>query len=179
MLAAGTSLIDVAFAVGDALRQAGIHAVLTGGACVTLHTAGAYVSRDLDFVLQGLSSVADLDRALGPLGFRRRGNQYTHPKVPFYVEFPRGPLAIGGEHRVTPMELRRGKAAILVLSPTDSCMDRLAAFYHWRDRQSLQLALDVARAQRVDFPRIKAWSRKEGHEADYAEFRAALKPSSA
>ena len=169
-LTARTSLIDVAFAVGDALRAAGIRAVLTGGACVTLHTDAAYVSHDLDFVLQKVSSPDQLDDALGTLGFRRVGNQYMHADTRFYVEFPPGPLAIGGDYGVKPVELRKGRSAVLVLSPTDSCMDRLAAFYHWRDRQSLLLAVAVARHRKVDLDRIAKWSRAEGHELSYQEF---------
>jgi hypothetical protein len=173
-LTARSSLIDVAFAVGDALRAAGIRAVLTGGACVTLHTDAAYVSHDLDFVLQQLESPDQLDRALGTLGFRRVGNQYVHPDISFYVEFPPGPLAIGGDYGVRPVELRRGKSVVLALSATDSCMDRLAAFYHWRDLQSLRLAVEVARHRKVSLDRIAKWSRAEGHERSYSEFLAEL-----
>jgi hypothetical protein len=58
----------------------------------------------------------------------------------------------------------------LALSPTDSCRDRLAAFYHWRDRQSLRLAVAVARHQAVDLEAIRKWSRAEGSLAEYEEF---------
>src|SRR3972149_2068169 len=39
-IAARASLADVALQVGDALRRHGIRAVLTGGACASLHTGG-------------------------------------------------------------------------------------------------------------------------------------------
>ncbi|HEX9286531.1 MAG TPA: hypothetical protein VF999_04610 [Thermoanaerobaculia bacterium] len=42
----------MALAVPEALEKAGIRAVLTGGACAALHTAGGYQSEDVDFILQ-------------------------------------------------------------------------------------------------------------------------------
>ena len=171
---AQSSLIDVAFEVGGALRRHGISAVLTGGACVALHTDGTYASRDLDFVLQRLTSVTQLDTALGELGFRRDGNQYRHPDIPWYVEFPPGPLAIGGDCSLHPTRLTRGDLSVVALSPTESCMDRLAAFYHWRDRQSLALAVRVARHRVVDFRRISAWSKAEGQSQSHREFLAEI-----
>ncbi len=118
-LTARSSLADVAFAVGAVLRRHRIPAVLTGGACVALHTDGAYVSHDLDFILQGVEAItaARLDDALAELGFRRRGNQYRHPKLDLYIEFPPGPLAIGGDHHVKPVELRRRRQVLRALSP--------------------------------------------------------------
>ena len=56
------------------------------------------------------------------------------------VEFPAGPLAIGDDDLVEPVELRVGRTRVPALSATDSCRDRLAAFYHWRDLQSLRVA---------------------------------------
>ena len=47
-LTARSSLADVAVIVGDALRRAQIHAVLTGGACAYLYSGGVRLSRDAD-----------------------------------------------------------------------------------------------------------------------------------
>jgi hypothetical protein len=176
-LTARSSLADVAFAVGTALRRHRIRAVLTGGACVALHTDGAYVSHDLDFVLEGAETVtaARLDEALGALTFRRDGNQYRHPRLDLYVEFPPGPLAIGGDHTVKSVVLRRRRQTLRALSPTDSCLDRLAAFYHWDDRQSLTHAVEIARRRRVDRRRIAAWSAAEGHAEKHREFLRELR----
>ena len=45
-----STLRDVAITVGATLRQHGIHAVLTGGACANIYTRGAYLSGDADFI---------------------------------------------------------------------------------------------------------------------------------
>jgi hypothetical protein len=165
-----TPLSTVALAVGSLLRRHGITAVLTGGACAALHTGGAYTSKDVDFVVRGAVRQAALDAALRELGFERRGDRYVHPLVPFYVEFPPGPLAIGADLDIRPVEVDGGAGPALVLSPTDSCRDRLAAFYHWRDRQSLRVAVLIARAQPVDLRVIEEWSRAEESLNAYEEF---------
>jgi hypothetical protein len=63
---------------------------------------------------------------------------------------------------------------VLSLSATDSCRDRLAAFFHWNDRQSLRAAALVAARGSVDLRAVRAWSRREGFLARYAEFEDEL-----
>jgi hypothetical protein len=174
-LTARSSLATVALAVGGILRRHGINAVLTGGACASLHTDGSYVSKDADFVVRGTVRQAALDAALGELGFERQGDRYVHPRVRFYLEFPPGPLAIGSDLDIHPIEVEGRTGPALVLSPTDSCRDRLAAFYHWRDWQSLRLAVRIARAHPVDMQMIERWSRAEGSPEGYQTFLAALR----
>jgi hypothetical protein len=173
-LTARSTLSTVAVAVGGALRRHGIHGVLTGGACVSLYTRGVHHSKDVDFVLSGRVTQADLDAAMNDVGFVRRRDRYEHPRVPFYVEFPRGPLAIGDDLQIRPVVLSRAGGRTLALSATDCCRDRLAAFYHWDDRQSLRNAVLVALHNRTSLRRIAEWSRAEGKEAGFLEFRAEL-----
>ena len=71
-ITARSSLSSAAIQVGNALRRHGIRAVLTGGACASLHCGGAYVSADMDFILLGHVTQAALDAAMGSVGFRRR-----------------------------------------------------------------------------------------------------------
>lgn len=162
-------------AVGTALARHGIRAVLTGGACASLHTAGQYQSVDMDFVVTGSTTQAALDEALKSVGFARRGDRYVHPRVRFYVEFPRGPLAIGNDYRIDPVRRRGPGPGLLALSPTDSCRDRLAAFYHWNDRQSLGVAVAIALARRIDTGRVRRWSAAEGFTDRFEEFRAEVR----
>jgi hypothetical protein len=103
-------------------------------------------------------------------GFDRRTNQYFHPRARFYVEFPPGPLGIGRDHRIVPIELKVGHSTILALSPTDSCRDRLAAFLHWRDQQNLKTAVQVALKNKVDLKRVRSWCASEGVPAGFDEF---------
>jgi hypothetical protein len=173
-LGARSSLADVAVAVGDALRRAGIRAILTGGACANLYSGGACQSLDADFVLAGPCTTEYLDRALAMLGFERQRDRYVHRLLPFFVEFPRGPLAIGEDFRIRPVWRSRRAAKTLALSATDACRDWLAAFYHWNDRQSLAAAVAIAVRSRVALGKVRDWSRSEGHLKGYAVFLAEL-----
>lgn len=165
------TLREVALAVGKALHRHGVKAVLTGGACASIHSGGAYTSRDLDFVVTHLTTQQKLDAALGDIGFGRTGDRYVHPDTQFWVEFPRGPLAVGGDDKIRPITLRDKAGRASTLSATDSCRDRLAAFYHWNDRQSLEVAVQIARRQKVNLRKIRQWSEQEEHLDQFEEFR--------
>lgn len=167
---ASTALETVAVTVGAALASRGIRAVLTGGACAGIYSGGLYSSQDVDFVLEGPVELPKLDAVMASLGFARSGNRYVHPESPFWVEFPRGPLGVGADLDVQPVSLRSSNRTTLALSPTDSCRDRLAAFFHWSDRQSLAVAVEIAHRNAVDLARIKRWSASEGHQARFEEF---------
>lgn len=169
-LTESSTLSEVALAVGAVLRRHGIRAVLTGGACVAVYTDGSYISKDVDFVVQNSIRQATLDSAMAELGFHLKGQEYVHATVPFFVEFPPGPLAVGGDYNVHPVELKGPEGTVLALSATDMCKDRLAAFYFWRDRQSRRLAIAIARHNELDFDNIRRWSVAEGHEADFKQF---------
>ena len=170
-LARSTSIEAVAAAVGQALQEAGIDAVLTGGACAMIYSAGAYVSYDLDFIVRRGGTQATLDAALGAIGFTHDHDRYVHAGTDFFVEFPRGPLSIGDDTDIKPVQLRIGRTTIRALSATDSCRDRLAAFYHWSDRQSLQSAVEIAVRARVKMAAIRAWSEREGAADKFDEFK--------
>ena len=174
-LTASSTITEVAAAVPTALQTAGIAAILTGGACAAIYSRGAYVSHDLDFIIRGRTTQKTLDSAMASVGFTRNGDRYIHKRTRFFVEFPRGPLAIGDDFDITPVDLKIGRGSTLALSATDSCRDRLAAFYHWSDRQSLRAAVDIARLRHVNLAVIARWSRREGFVAKHEEFRKALK----
>lgn len=59
-------------------------------------------------------------------------------------------------------KIKRRNKVLRLLSPTDCVKDRLAAFFHWNDRQSLEQAILVSRRQSVDLKEIRRWSLKEG-----------------
>ena len=48
--------------------------------------------------------------------------------------------------------------------------DRLAAFYHWNDRQSLDVAIEIAHRHDMDMKLLRRWSLAEAHAVKYAEF---------
>ena len=178
-LTARSGLGAVATVVGDALRREGIRAVLTGGACANLYTGGRHQSVDADFIVGSPASRAAIDLAMEKIDFVREGDRYVHAKARFYVEFPRGPLAIGNDYRIRPVEWETKYGRTLILSATDSCRDRLAAFYHWGDRQSLRVAVRIAIAHRVSLAKIRRWSIQEGARGGFEQFANELKRAQA
>ena len=174
-LSAASSIEEIAAAVSYALREAGITAVLSGGGAVQIYSSGLYASKDLDFVSP--ASHTEIEAALQTTGFvRESGRHFVHPNCTHTLEFPSWPLAVGrrlirewGEYPV-------GALSIQILTPTQCVMDRLAAFYHWRDRQALDQAVAVANRCAIDLEAVHHWSLDEGHDAAHQEFRRALAP---
>jgi hypothetical protein len=165
------TLRELALLAGDHLRRRGVDAVLTGEACVSIYTRNRFLSYDLDFVLAAAEDRASGAEALTELGFRKEGRHFRHPDIPFLVEFLSPPLSIGGDPVRHVAELRKGEKVLRLLSPTDCVKDRLAAFYFWNDRPSLEQALLVARRHAVDMNDIRRWSLREGREDRFAIFR--------
>jgi hypothetical protein len=173
-LGPGSLLPDVVAVVARALRRAKIRSVLTGGACASLYAEGTVTSFDLDFILQSPVTQAALDAALAPVGFRRDRDHYVHSSCPFWVEFPPGPLGIGADAEVKSVSKLVRRVPVACLSATDACRDRLAAYYHWNDVQSLATAVEIARRQRVNVRLVEEWSAREGAMDKFAVFTAHL-----
>jgi hypothetical protein len=162
---------ELAGLVCQSLKDAGIVVTLTGGACVMIWSEGKYVSSDLDFIEEGPVPRRKIREEMGKLGFTEKSRYFIHPDTSFFVEFPTGPLMVG-EERIESVVERKTSAGILrLLSPTDCVKDRLAAFYHWNDKQALEQALLIARDQKVDLRNILKWSKVEGKVKSYQIFR--------
>jgi len=61
-----------------------------------------------------------------------------------------------------------------IISPTDCVKDRLAAYYHWGDRQSLEQAVLVAKNNEIDLHELERWSEAEGRLSAFREIRKRL-----
>jgi len=168
------SIKDLASLICKKLNDNEIDAVLVGGACVSIYTKNKYLSYDLDFVSH--TSVKDISSVLSDIGFRREGTRhFMHKDCPFYLEFVAPPLSIGSEPVKLRKKIKSRLGELVLLTPTDSVKDRLAAFYHWNDLQALEQAILVAKAQKVSLREIKRWSDNEGHAEKYSVFLATLK----
>jgi len=168
-----SSLVDVAYAVGGAFQRAGVLAVLTGGSAATFYS-DAYQSLDLDFVLSFRGASSIVVATIEGLGFARSGSHYVHARSRYTLDFPRGPLMIGGDEIRTWSTSQHGEDTLHVLTRTDCVRDRLSAFYHWNDRSSLRSACVVAASGTVDFDVIRDWSLRENSSSKYAEFLRTL-----
>jgi len=168
---------EVAALVWEALDRAGIPVVLSGGAVVSIYSANAYESFDLDFVRQGVAR--KVDGVMAELGFRRQGRHWTHPDSPFWIEFPPGPVQVGDAIVSEFAQLRTRVGTLRLLAPTECVMDRLAGYYHWDDSQCLDQAVEVARRHSIDIRRIESWSGGERSLEKFRRFRERLREEGA
>lgn len=169
-----TSLREVAFIVCNSLDRIGAAAVLTGGSAAVIWAPKAVQSLDCDFVLVFSQPSSLPQDVLTRLGYQEEGGIYIHSANPVTLEFPPEPLCIGREEITQWATLREKGRRLHVLTPTDSCRDRLAGFYHWADYKSLAQALAVARAQKVDLDIIRKWSEGENAGERFQEFEERL-----
>lgn len=146
--------------------------MLVGGAAVSAHTANRYQSLDVD--LATLADNGAIAAVMLDLGFKKTRRVWTHPRFVPTVDFVGGPPAVGSLTLVSFMSLRTRYGSVTVTTPTQSLMDRLAAFYHWNDRQSLEQAILIARHQKVDYAAIARWSEAEGMKDKHGAFRRTL-----
>ncbi len=110
---------------------------------------------------------------MGDLGYELDGNMFKHKRGSvFTVEFPKGPLQVGGDLVKGYDTVKRGKETLHVVSATDCIRDRLSAFYFWNDRSSLETALDVALAvpDKINLDLIETWSARERETNKFVEF---------
>jgi len=160
--------------VASHLEKRGIGVVLVGGAVVSVYSAGAYLSGDLDFVKETLVVYQDVEAAMAEIGFQKQGRHYVHPECShLFVDFVSGPLGIGEDTRIVPQEVDVDGVTIKLLSPTDCVRDRLAGFIHYGTRDHMDQAVLVATSRPVDWDVIEKWASREGpggREA-YAELR--------
>lgn len=173
-ITAKTTRLQLAAIITDALSKKGIQAALVGGAVVSIYTENEYESKDLDFI-----SPADhrkLTKVMEELGFRKEGRNFFHDSTELSVEFPTGPIGIGDRVPVKPEgKIKVGKTNVILLSPTQSVMDRLAWFYFNNDRQCLDQAAMIALKHPVKLSEIKKWSIEEDCEKKFEVFLNVMK----
>lgn len=168
------SILDLAIFLSDHLAKQGIETVLSGGACVSIYTKNEFLSYDLDFVLLDLSGKKKIKKILERIGFQSEGRHFRHDDTPFIVEFLSPPLSVGQEPVKKIQTIEKKGSKLKLLSPTDCVKDRLAAYYHWNDRPSLEQAVMVSLAQPVDVKEIERWSSSEGMAEKYPDFLGEL-----
>ena len=159
-ISTATTREQLAAIVVDKLRQHNIEAVLVGGSVVSIYTANKYESSDLDFISPAAHKRIEV--AMAELGFISCGKDFVHPKSAFTVEFPTGPIGIGDDQPVSPEgSITVDGITVIMLSPTQSVMDRLAWFFYSNDRQCLDQAVWIAQSQPINLDQIRQWAIRE------------------
>ena len=168
---------ELAAYVCTALENGGIDTVLSGGCCVELYSHGRYTSDDIDLIDRYNGGHRKIKEIMEKLGFKEYSMKryFVHDDTSFFIEFPRGPLGVG-DAPIQEIATRKSETGILkLLTPTDCIKDRLAAYYHWGDTQSLEQAVWVAQANDFDMESIRVWSLNEGMHEKYTIFENNVK----
>lgn len=162
-----TTRAELAALVCGALAAIDDEPVLVGGAVVSIYSDGRFVSDDLDFV----SWRDDRRRrpAMEALGFHKRGSYWVHPRTELFVQFVNPPVMIGHKHVAAPARLKTRAGELTILSPLDCVLDRLAWHLDRGDAETLEQAVDVARAHAVPLADIEAWLAAESAPAGRKE----------
>lgn len=166
------SLEELAGLVCQTLERCSIHAMLVGGACVSIYSANKYQSYDLDMV-----TYADMQKvanALQTIGFIKDGGYFKHALCPYFIDFVTPPVAVGNQLVNLFENINTRLGTIILLSAIDCVKDRLASYFYWNDTQALAQALLVAKAQPVNFPDIATWVQTENAKDKYQHFLSKL-----
>lgn len=157
-----TSILELAAIVSRCLHDHQISAVLVGGLAVEIYTENLYLTKDIDMVDISYARPANINKAMATIGFIKQGRVYVNSSTDICVEFPSGPLSVGEEliQKTTTIEV--GKYTVPVLFPEDVVKDRLAAYFHWKDTQSLVQALAVLIKHSVDSNELRKFCNREG-----------------
>lgn len=161
--------------VQSQLRKNGIEVILSGGAAVAIYSNNKYISKDLDLINIFGVSRREIREVMTTAGFYEEGRYFRHPDSQFFVEFPPGPLAIGQESIKQTVEKKLSTGILKVISPTDCVKDRLAAYYHWNDEQSLLQAILVTQQNKIELGEIRRWSQAEGQLEQFEKIKNRLK----
>lgn len=170
------SMEELAAYICTALENGGIDTVLSGGCCVELYSQGRYTSDDIDLVDRYNGGHRKIKEVMEQLGFKEYSMKryFVHDETSFFIEFPRGPLGVG-DAPIDEVASRESETGTLkLLTPTDCIKDRLAAYYHWGDKQSLQQAVWVALDNLFDMQAVEFWSKNEKKLEEYDIFKSTL-----
>jgi hypothetical protein len=167
---------ELAAMIQEQLRTRGIDVVLCGGACVSIYSEEKYVSADLDLIHTALLAPKRnlLQEAMHEIGFSMQGRYFRHEETDLYIEFPKGPPAIGDEPVKAFHNLQVATGVLRLLSPTDCVRDRLAGYFYFNDHQCLEQAILVAANNDIDLSEVERWSIREGKENLFFQFRELL-----
>lgn len=166
---------ELAGYVCSQLEKEGIQTVLSGGSCVEIYSQGKYTSDDIDLIDRFNGGHSKIKNVMFSLGFTEHNRYFVHKDTSLFIEFPRGPLGVG-DAPVKDIASREQETGILkLLTPTDCIKDRLAAYYHWDDLQSLEQALWVAEQNTFDLDSITQWSENENELKKFENFKNRLK----
>jgi hypothetical protein len=169
------SMEQLASTIAAHLKAHDIDVVLVGGLAVALYTDNRYLTSDIDMVDVSHQDPAHLQAVMAELGFDKEGRIYTHNSTDIVVEFPAAPLAVGDELISETTTMKGPWGNIPILYAVDVVKDRLAAYIHWQDQQSLVQALCIMLCHGIAPNAIKLFCKNKGMVDQYAQIDSYFK----
>ena len=169
------SMEELAAYVCSELEKEGIETVLSGGSCVEIYSQGKYTSDDIDLIDRYNGGHTKIKNIMISMGFREHNRYFVHNDTSLFLEFPRGPLGVGDAPVYHIAEKEEETGILKLLTPTDCIKDRLAAYFHWDDLQSLEQALWVSEKNEFNIDSVKAWAEHEKESKKFEIFMSRLK----
>lgn len=142
-------MLRLAAEIAQHLKCSDIDVVLVGGLAVSCYTENQYLTKDIDMVDITGAKPATIHRVMERLGFYKNGRVYVSDDTEVIVEFPSSPLAVGDELITEYDHYTSEFGDIPILKAEDVIKDRLAAYFHWNDLQSLFQALSIMLHHRI------------------------------
>lgn len=164
------TMIELASFLCSELEKENIEVVLSGGSCVEIYSRGDYTSYDLDLINRYNDTFFKIKKVMESLDFKEEGKYFVHINTKYFIEFPSGPLGVGDSDVKDIEKIVTKYGTLKLLSATDCVKDRLAAYYHWDDMQSLTQALWVGSKNKIDIEDLTQWSIKEKSLDKFQEF---------
>jgi hypothetical protein len=156
------SLIDVAAKASACLNGAGIEVAVVGGSAITAHVPEVYTSHDIDFAAINGTTRRTFSEVIATLGFAARGREYVHPESRYTLDLVADTPYIDQRPilKFATIESRFGPVRAYLFE--DAIADRVAAFVHWGDSESLNVAERAVGAKRAS----TSWKRVQRVLAD-------------
>ena len=147
-----------------ALGRSGMRATLVGGGALEFYVPGAYMTSDLDFVVEGRTRDA-LDEVFTSLGLERQGRHWVLGDL--YVEVPGNLMTDPTE------EFLVGQLTLRVIRKESLLAERVVGFRYWRYMGYGQQAIDMMYgfADELDETLLRDHLRREGAEHAYEVLR--------
>jgi len=173
---ANMSMEELAAFVCEALENEGIETVLSGGCCVELYSKGRYTSDDIDLIDRFNGGHRKIKEVMHKIGFEeyKMKRYFVHKDTELFIEFPRGPLGVGDAPVNKVASRKTDTGTLKLLTPTYCIKNRLSAYYHWDNKQSLDQAVWVVEENKFDKDSIRIWSGNEGMDEKFMLFKEKL-----
>jgi len=103
---------------------------------------------DIDFAVTSGINRRRIARALRELGFQLHGRIVVHPDTPYSLDFVADRPYLEQQPTYDFAEIHPPAGIVGVLHLEDAIADRIAAFLHWSDSESLGVAVRASVAAR-------------------------------